>query len=67
MEIDNITSLATSLASAQTHDAVGIAVLKKAMDIGAANAEALIAGLPEIATITSNLPPHLGRNVNTIA
>ena len=67
MDVSSIASLATSLASAQTNDAVGIALLKKAMDIGAANAEALIAALPEIATIAGNLPPHLGQNVNTTA
>lgn len=67
MDVSSIASLATSLASTQTNDAVGISVLKKAMDIGASNAEALIAGLPEIPVAASNLPPHLGQNVNTTA
>lgn len=67
MDISNISSLATSLASTQTDDAVGIMVLKKAMDIGTANTAALIASLPEISPAASNLPPHLGQNVNTIA
>lgn len=43
MDVSNIASLATALSSTQTNDAVGISVLKKAMDIGASNAEALIA------------------------
>ncbi len=67
MDVSNIASLATALSSTQTNDAVGILVLKKALDIGAANAEALIASLPEISVAASNLPPHLGQNVNTTA
>lgn len=67
MDVGSIASLATSLAANQTNDAVGILVLKKAMDIGAANAEALIASLPEISTAVGNLPPHLGQNINTTA
>jgi len=67
MDVSTIASLATSLASTQTNDAVGISVLKKAMDIGAANAEALLAAVPEIPVAAANLPPHLGQNVNTTA
>lgn len=67
MDVSNIASLATALSSTQTNDAVGISVLKKAMDIGASNAEALIAILPEIPVSASSLPPHLGQNVNTTA
>lgn len=67
MEISDIANLATSLASTQTSDAVSTAVFKKALDIGAANAAALIASMPDIATMASNLPPHLGQNVNTTA
>lgn len=49
-------------------DAVGMAVLKKAMDIQAQNAAALIAALPQPPQQSAaNLPPNLGQNINTTA
>lgn len=49
-------------------DAVGIQVLKKAMDMQAQSAAALIEALPKPTQPSSaNLPPHLGQNVNTTA
>ncbi|HZW24897.1 MAG TPA: YjfB family protein [Gallionella sp.] len=47
-------------------DAVGLSVLKKAIDIEAQSAMALIAALPQPPQ-PANLPPHLGRNINTTA
>lgn len=67
MDVSSIASMATSLASTQTNDAVGISVLRKAMDIGAAHAEQLIASLPEVPVAASNLPLHLGQNIDTTA
>jgi hypothetical protein len=64
MDVGNIASAATSLMQQQTADAVGVLVLKKAMQIQADSAVALIEALP---TPSSNLPPHLGQNVNTTA
>jgi hypothetical protein len=64
MDVGNIASVATSLTQQQTTDAVGVLVLKKAMQIQADSAVALIEALP---TPTSSLPAHLGQNVNTTA
>lgn len=49
-------------------DAVGIAVLKKANDIQAQTAMALIAAIPQPPQQSAaNLPPNLGQNINTTA
>ncbi|HJV84908.1 MAG TPA: YjfB family protein [Noviherbaspirillum sp.] len=65
MEVNNIAALATTLASTATNQAVGVAVLKKAMDIQASSAMAMLEALPPAPSV--NLPPHLGQNVNTTA
>jgi hypothetical protein len=71
MDISNIASLATTMASTATQEAIGMAVQRKAMDIQANSAAALLAALPSIAptapTSGPNLPAHLGQNVNTTA
>ena len=48
-------------------DAVGLSVLKKAIDIEAQNAMALIAAIPQPQQSAANLPPNLGQNINTTA
>lgn len=49
-------------------DAVGVSVLKKALDIQAQGAMALIAALPQPPQQSAaNLPPNLGQNINTTA
>jgi hypothetical protein len=49
-------------------DAVGVAVLKKALDIEAQGAMQLIAALPQPPQQSAaNLPPHLGQNIDTTA
>ncbi len=54
--------------AAQTADAVGTAVLKKAMDVSAQSAQALIEAIPAAPQSGSaNLPAHLGQNINTTA
>jgi hypothetical protein len=58
-----IASLATNLSANELADRAGVAVLKKALDIQAANAAALIAALPPV----PNLPAHLGQNIDTTA
>jgi hypothetical protein len=65
MEINNIASLASATAALTTGDAIGVAVLKKALDIQAANALALIQALPPIPV--PNLPAHLGQVIDTTA
>lgn len=58
MDMNGLSSLSSALSQAQTGDAVGIAVLKKAMDIQAQSAMQLIQ-----AAQTSN-PAHLGQSVD---
>jgi hypothetical protein len=64
MDVDNIASVATGLTQQATVGAVGVLVLKKAMQIQADSAAALIEALP---APSSNLPAHLGQNINTTA
>lgn len=66
MDVANIASLATALSNAKTEQAIGTAVLKKAMDINAAGALALIDALPQNSP-SQNLPRHLGKTINTTA
>jgi len=63
MDTSLIAAQASSTASMMTGDAVGVSVLKKAMDIQKANALALIQALPS----RPNLPAHLGQNIDTTA
>lgn len=65
MEINTIAQFATALTATATSEAIGTAVLKKAMDIQASSAAALLEALPPVTSV--NLPPHLGQNVNTTA
>jgi hypothetical protein len=65
MDTSSIASLATSMASTATGQAIGVAVLKKAMDIEANGALALLQAIPPVPT--ANLPAHLGQNINTTA
>jgi hypothetical protein len=60
MDVTSIASLATNLSAAKTEQQVGIAVLKKAMDVESAGAVALINAIPSAA----NLPANLGQNIN---
>ena len=46
MDITNIANLATTLSSVRISEKVGVAVLKKALDIAEANALMLIQALP---------------------
>jgi hypothetical protein len=65
MEITGISNLSTAMEAARTGQAIGIAVLKKALDAQATSAAALIQALPPVQS--ASLPPHLGQNVNTTA
>jgi hypothetical protein len=53
------------MATAETNQALGVTVLKKAIDIQASSAAALLEALPPVTS--TNLPPHLGQNVDTVA
>jgi hypothetical protein len=65
MDTTAIASLASNVAATAPSDRVGVAVLKKALDIEAANALALIQALPQAPRV--NLPAHLGQNIDTTA
>jgi len=65
MEVTDIARLATTMASTSTAQAVNVAVMKKAMDMQASSAAALLQALPPVTP--ANLPPHLGQNINTTA
>lgn len=59
----------TALSAVQqlpAHDAIGMKVLKTAMDTEANAAKQLIDGLPKPSTNASN-PPNLGQQVDTTA
>lgn len=60
--VTGIASLATGMAQDRLAQQVGLAVLRKALDVQAAGAMALLEALPPPA-----LPPHLGQHVNTVA
>lgn len=64
MDVSAITNAANAFSTTQVGDAVQVAVLKKALDIEAQGAIALINALPQPAV---NLPVHLGQNINTVA
>lgn len=66
MNVAGIAKTATAMNDVKADQAISIAVLKKAMDINAAGALALIEAMPENLPI-QNLPPHLGQNINTTA
>ena len=59
----------TSAALAQnTSTEVGMAVLKKSIDIESQSAMALINAIPQAPQQSAtNLPPNLGQNINTTA
>ncbi|TFW16484.1 YjfB family protein [Duganella callida] len=63
MDVTGIAQTATTIADTGTKQAVGIAVLKKAQDIQASSASALIEAIPPV----PNLPSHLGNTINTKA
>lgn len=62
MDVSTIGNLSSALAQGQTGDAVGIQVLKKAMQIEAQNASQLIEAAAQSAP--TNNPPNLGNNVD---
>lgn len=57
----------STLPAANIGDGVGLSILKKAIDIEAKSAMALINSIPQPTQQSANLPPNLGQNVNTTA
>jgi hypothetical protein len=62
MDIASVGSALSMISQSSTGDAVGIAVLKKALDAQAQTALQLIQALPPVAN-----PPNLGNHVDTKA
>lgn len=65
MDVNSVAKLATTMTETRNSQEVGVAVMKKALDISASNAATLIASVT--AAPAQNLPAHLGRSVNTTA
>ncbi|MBU0594613.1 MAG: YjfB family protein [Gammaproteobacteria bacterium] len=63
----NTSTALASMAGQATGDAVGVSVLKKALQAEAQNAQQLINSVPQPEKTTNNLPPNLGQNINTTA
>lgn len=71
MEIRDVGSIANFATTPKTddtdvNDKVAVEVQKKANEVQASTATALIQALPPV-TPANNLPPHLGKNINTTA
>ncbi len=68
MDISNIAAKTASMLSQQkVGDAVGTTVQKKALNIQAQAAGALIESVSKSSPSSGNLPPHLGQNINVKA
>ncbi|MES2832750.1 MAG: YjfB family protein [Pseudomonadota bacterium] len=65
MNLTGVANLATSMSDTGTDQAVGMAVLKKALDSETQTAAALLQALPPVPS--TRLPPNLGQNINTKA
>ncbi len=63
MDVTGIARLATTIADTGVRQEVGVAVLKKAQEVQASTANALIEAIPPV----PNLPPNLGTRINTTA
>ncbi|HYD81685.1 MAG TPA: YjfB family protein [Paucimonas sp.] len=68
MEVGSIASIATRMSEERTSQAIGIAVLKKALDAERASAAVLLQAVAQTpAAGSANLPSHLGQNINIVA
>ena len=67
MDVSGIARAATTMADVGVSQEVSIAVLKKALDVSKESATALIEAIPNSSANVPNLPPNLGRNINTTA
>ena len=65
MDVTAIAKLATTLSETRQSQEIGTTVLKKALDLAASSAAALIASVP--APVSNRLPAHLGNSVDTTA
>ena len=61
----NMTASSTMVQGSSVN--VGIAMLRKALDVEAQSAMILIESMAQPLTPAANLPPNLGQNINTTA
>ncbi len=66
MSVNSIASLSTAMATAQTDQQIGVAVLKKSIDAASNSVLELLQAVPSPAP-AANLPSNLGQNINTTA
>lgn len=64
MDVNSIASLGTAMANERTGDAIGVSVLKKALDIQSSVALSLLDAIPQ--QPASN-PPNLGNSIDVRA
>ena len=64
MDVSSVASLSSSVAQMKVGDAVGISVLKKAMEIEAQGVLQLLQAVPQP---TNNNPPNLGNSIDVRA
>jgi len=67
MDVTGIAKLSTALTTAKTSEEVGTAVLKKALDLSASTASALIAATAPAPAPVARQPAHLGNTIDTTA
>lgn len=69
ISMNGVSAATSALAGARTGDAVGVLVMKKALDLQAQGAAALVAALPQPqqAPSRAGLPAHVGSVINTTA
>lgn len=63
MDVSSIASAAVGMTTANTNMKLQVALLKQVMDMQAQSTAILM----DAATSSSNLPAHLGQNINTTA
>ncbi len=66
MSDSTISSISNAISSGSGDQSIGIAILKKALDAEASTTSALLDALPPVQR-SSNLPPNLGKNIDTTA
>jgi len=66
MDVTSIAKLSTSMAETGNRQEVGMAVMKRALDIEKNSAAQLIQALDSVPQ-PQNLPAHLGNSINTTA
>jgi len=66
MSVNSIAGLSTVMAATQTNQDVGVAVLKKSIDLASSSMSQLLSAIAA-PTPVANSPANLGQNINTIA